>query len=47
MCAKIIVECGVKKVIYDKEYNSSYSSELFKIAKLEIMQWKEDLERFI
>lgn len=47
MCAKIIVECGVKKVLYDKEYNSEFSSELFRLGGIEIKKWTENLERFI
>ncbi len=47
MCAKIIVECRVQKVIYDKEYNSAYSEKLFKMANLEDVKWSENFEKFI
>jgi dCMP deaminase len=38
-CAKIIIAGGIKRVIYDKEYNSEYSKYLFDYAGVETIKW--------
>jgi dCMP deaminase len=47
LCAKIIVECRVKRVIYDKEYNSANTAKIFELANIEVIKWKQDFKKFI
>lgn len=47
MCAKIIVECGIQKVIYDKEYNSELTEKIFKSANVELIKWHKEINKTI
>jgi dCMP deaminase len=47
LCAKIIIEAGITKVYYDKEYNSNGSKIIFENAEIELIKWRRDYEKFI
>ena len=36
LCAKIIIECGISKVYFSKDYNSSLTHEIFVQANMTI-----------
>ncbi len=46
-CSKLIVECNVKTVIYDKEYNSMLSEELLSKAGIQLVKFNRPYEKFI
>jgi dCMP deaminase len=37
-CAKMIVNAGIVKVIYDGEYPDEFSKEIFRLANLEVVR---------
>jgi len=37
-CAKMIVNAGVNRVIYDGEYPDEFSKEIFRLAKIEVLR---------
>jgi len=44
-CAKMIINAGVKRVIYEGDYPDEFSKELFRDAKLEVLMLRgEELE---
>jgi dCMP deaminase len=38
MCAKMIVNAGISKVIYDGDYPDEFSKEIFRQAELEVLR---------
>jgi dCMP deaminase len=42
MCAKMIINAGVNRVIYEGEYPDEFSKELFRDAKIEVMRYRDD-----
>lgn len=42
ICAKMLINAGIKKIIYLKEYPDKYSENLLKEAGVEIKKLKED-----
>lgn len=47
LCAKIIVECGISKVIYDKDYNSEFTKKIFESAGVQIIKWNAGFDKFL
>ncbi len=46
LCAKIIVECGISKVIYDKDYNSELTKKFLKVLVFNLLNGMQDLISF-
>lgn len=45
-CAKMIINAGVRRVIYEGDYPDEFSKELFRDAAIEVMRYREGtLER--
>lgn len=40
-CAKMIVNAGIRKVIYEGDYPDEFSKEIFRDAKLDVMRYRE------
>ncbi|MBC8065451.1 MAG: cytidine deaminase, partial [Chlorobia bacterium] len=40
-CAKMIINAGIKRVIYQGEYPDDFSLELFRESKMEVFQYRE------
>ena len=43
LCSLFIVQSGIKKVVYDRDYNSSLSSKVLSDAGIEIVKYKKKL----
>jgi dCMP deaminase len=41
-CAKMIINAGIERVIYEGDYPDEFSLELFREAKLELMRYTDD-----
>jgi dCMP deaminase len=41
MCAKMIINAGVKQVIYEGDYPDDFSLELFRESELEVYRYTE------
>ena len=41
-CAKLIIQSGIKRVVYAEEYRKSEGIELLKRAKIEVENFKDD-----
>ena len=39
MCAKMIINAGISKVIYEGDYPDDFSVELFKDAEVELIRY--------
>lgn len=39
-CAKHIIQCGITEVVYDGDYDSSMTRQLFEIAGVKLIKWK-------
>ena len=44
ICAKMLINAGIKKIIYLKEYPDKYSEKLLKEAKVDIVQYKGEVK---
>lgn len=45
-CAKMIINAGIVRVIYEGDYPDEFSKELFRDAKMEVLRYRDDrLER--
>lgn len=42
-CAKMIINAGISKVIYEGDYPDEFSIELFRQAKMEVFRFKDDM----
>jgi dCMP deaminase len=42
MCAKMIINAGVVRVIYEGDYPDEFSKELFRDAKIEVLRYRDD-----
>lgn len=42
MCAKMLLNAGISRVIYEGDYPDEFSLELFREAKLEVLRFIED-----
>lgn len=40
-CAKMIINAGVSRVVYEGDYPDDFSLELFRDSKMEVMRYKE------
>ena len=38
LCAKVIIQAGIKRVVYGEEYIGTQSNDLFKAAKVELQK---------
>lgn len=47
LCSKMIIECGIIKVVYDKEYNSEFTDIIMKKADIHVSKWKKQVDEFI
>lgn len=41
-CAKMIINAGIVRVIYEGDYPDEFSKELFRDAKIEVLRFRED-----
>jgi dCMP deaminase len=41
-CAKMIINAGIVRVIYEGDYPDDFSKELFRLADLEVLRFTED-----
>ncbi len=41
MCAKMIINAGIERVIYEGDYPDEFSKELFRDGKIEVMRYQE------
>lgn len=41
-CAKMIVNAGIVRVIYEGDYPDEFSKEIFREAQLEVLRYRED-----
>ena len=41
-CAKMIINAGIIRVIYEGDYPDDFSKELFRAANLEVLRLTED-----
>ena len=39
-CAKMIINAGVRRVIYEGDYPDEFSKELFRDAKIEVLRYR-------
>ena len=42
-CAKMIVNAGIVRVIYEGEYPDEFSKEIFGLANIEVLRLKSDV----
>ena len=42
MCAKMIVNAGISRVIYEGDYPDDFSKEIFRGAKIEVLRFRDD-----
>lgn len=40
-CAKMIINAGISRVVYEGDYPDDFSLELFRDSKIEVMRYKE------
>lgn len=40
-CAKMIINAGIARVIYEGDYPDDFSLELFREAQLEVLRYRE------
>lgn len=44
-CAKMIINAGIRRVIYEGDYPDEFSKELFRFSEMEVLRWNgEGLE---
>lgn len=43
MCAKMIINAGIKRVIYEGEYPDEFSIELFREAELDVLIYRDHM----
>ena len=41
-CAKMIVNAGIKRVIYEGDYPDEFSKEIFRLARIEVLRYREE-----
>lgn len=41
-CAKMIINAGIVRVIYEGDYPDDFSKELFRDAKIEVLRFRDD-----
>jgi dCMP deaminase len=41
-CAKMLINAGVTRVIYEGDYPDEFSKELFRDSKMEVLRYRED-----
>jgi len=47
VCAMLIINCGIKRVVCEKKYHSGIESEeMFKTAGVELVFFSEDVEKY-
>lgn len=44
ICAKMIINAGVKRIVYEGDYPDKLSLEMMNEAKIELIQWKSETE---
>lgn len=42
-CAKMIINAGIERVIYEGDYPDEFSLELFRESKMEVFRYREDV----
>ena len=40
-CAKMIVNAGIRRVIYEGDYPDEFSKEIFRFAELEVLRYRD------
>lgn len=40
-CAKMIINAGIDRVIYEGDYPDEFSKELFRQAKIEVLRYRD------
>jgi hypothetical protein len=41
-----MIECGIKTVVYDKEYNSLLTEEILKKGGIQVIKFKRTFDKF-
>lgn len=41
-CAKMVINAGIVRVIYEGDYPDEFSKELFRDAKMEVFRFRDD-----
>jgi dCMP deaminase len=47
LCSKILVQCGITEVIYDKDYHSEQTDVILNKAAIKMTKWKSDIPTII
>jgi len=45
-CSKLMVECGIKTVVYDNEYNSNLTEEIMLQGRINIIKFKRTFDKY-
>lgn len=47
LCAKLIVQCGIENVIYDKNYNSELTDIMLRKGGVKFAKWEKQYSSII